>query len=47
MVYNPLRANFSIGTMKMYLQFISFLHIGMTQVAEIFPHVKQEFTYST
>ena len=32
---------------KMYLQLISFLHTGMTQVVEIFPRVRQELTYST
>ena len=40
----PLCVNFSIGFIKMYLQFVSFLHNDMTQVGETLPHVKQELT---
>ena len=36
-----------IENIKMYLQFISFLHTDKPQVAEILPHVRQELTYST
>ena len=32
---------------KMHLQFTPLLNIGMTQVAEILPRVRQEPTYST
>ena len=38
---NPLAAKFFIGNVKMYLQFISFLHADMTQVVEIFPNLRQ------
>ena len=31
----------------LYLHFMSFLHIGMTQVVEILPQVGQEHAYST
>ena len=31
----------------MYLHLISFLRTDMTQVIEILPHVRQEFTYFT
>ena len=34
-----------MGNIKTYLQFISFLHAGMTQIVEILPHVKQELTF--
>ena len=39
--------NFSEETKNIYLHFISFLHIDMTQVVEILPQVGQERTYST
>ena len=39
---NPLRGNINI-----YLHFVSFLHIGMTQVVEILPQIRQEPTFST
>ena len=32
---------------NIYLYFMSFLHINMTQVGDILPEVKQELTYST
>ena len=35
------------GNKIMYLHFISFLHIDMMQVVEIFPQVKPGHTYST
>ena len=37
---NPSCAKFFMGNIKMYLQFISFLHIDMTQVVEILPYLK-------
>ena len=39
---NPLHGNINI-----YLHFVSFLHIGMTQVVEILPQIRQEPTFST
>ena len=39
--FNPLRYKFFIGNIKMYLQFISFLHTDMTQAIEILPCVRQ------
>ena len=44
---NPLRAKFFRGNINIYLHFVSFLHIDMAQVVEIFPQVRQEPTYST
>ena len=44
---NPLRAKFFRGSMNIYLHFVSFLHIGTTQVVEILPQIRQEPTYST
>ena len=44
---NPLRAKFFRGNINIYLHFVSFLHIGMAQVVEILPQVRQEPTYST
>ena len=32
---------------NIYLHFMSFLHIDMTQVVEILPQVRQELPYST
>ena len=46
-ILNPLCIKIFLENIKLYLQFISFLHTGTTQVAEIFPHVRQELTYST
>ena len=45
--FNPLRAKFFRGNIKIYLHFVSFLHIDTTQVVEILPQVRQEPTYST
>ena len=45
--FNPLRAKFSRGTINIYLHFVSFLHIDVTQVFEILPQIRQEPTYST
>ena len=44
----PLHAKFFMRDIKIYLQFESFLHTHMTQVAEILPLVRhsQELTYS-
>ena len=36
-----------MGNIKIYLQFISFLHIDIPQVVEILPQIRQEHTYST
>ena len=44
---NPLRAKFFRGNINKYLHFVPSLHIGMTQVVEILPQVRQEPTYST
>ena len=44
---NPLRAKFFGGNINIYSHFVSFLHIGTTQVAEILPQVRQEPIYST
>ena len=44
---NPLRAKFFTGNIDIYLHFVSFLHIDMTQVVEILPQTRQEPTYST
>ena len=41
---NPLRAKFIRRSINMYLHFMSFLHIDMTQVVEI-SQVRQEPTY--
>ena len=41
----PLCAKFFKGSM--YLHFVSFLHIDITQVVEILPQVRQELTYFT
>ena len=45
MIY-PLHATFFRGNQNIYLCFMSFLHIDMTQVAEIFPHIRQWLTCS-
>ena len=44
---SPLCAKLFIKNIKMYLQFISFLHTDMTQVVENLPLISQELTYST
>ena len=44
---NPLRAKFFRGNINIYLHFVSFLHINMTQVVEILHQIRQEPTYST
>ena len=44
---NPLRARLFRGKQNIYLHSMCFLHIDMTHVVEILPHVKQELTYST
>ena len=45
--FNPLRAKFFRENINIYLHFVSFLHIDMTQVVEILPQIRQEPTYST
>ena len=45
--FNPLRAKFFRGNINIYLHFVSFLHIGTTQVVEILTQIRQEPTYST
>ena len=44
---NPSHAKICRGNINIYLQFVSFLHIGPTQVVEILPQIRQEPTYST
>ena len=44
---NPLHAKFFRRNKNIYLHFMSFLHIDMTQVVEILPQVRQGPTYST
>ena len=46
-VLNPLRAKFFRGNRNIYLYFMSFLQIDMTQGVEIIPQIRQEPTYST
>ena len=45
--FNPLRAKFFRGNINIYLHFVSFLHIDMTQVVEILPQIRHEPTYPT
>ena len=45
--FNPLRAKCFRGNINIYLHFVSFLHIGTTQVVEILLQIRQESTYST
>ena len=45
--FNPLRATFVIRNIKMYLQFISYLHNEMAQLVEVLSHIRQELTHST
>ena len=44
---NPLYAKFFRGNINIYLHFVSFFYIDMTQVVEILPQVRKESTYST
>ena len=44
---NPLRAKFFRGNIKIYLHFVSYLHIDTMQIIEILPQIRQEPTYST
>ena len=44
---NPLRAKFFKRNINIYLHFVSFLHIDMTQVVEILHQIRQEPTDST
>ena len=46
-IFNHLHAKFCNENIKMYLQFISFLHTGMTPLVEILPYKWKELTYST
>ena len=43
---NPLRAKLFKGNKNMYLHFMSFLHIDLTQVLKILPQVRPGPTYS-
>ena len=47
MEINLLRAKFFRGNKNIYLHFMSFLHMDMTQVVEILPQLRQETTCST
>ena len=44
--FNRLRAKFFRGNTNMYLHFMSFLHIDLTQVLKILPRVREGPTYS-
>ena len=46
LIFNPLHVKFFRGNKNIYLRFMSFLHIDMTQVVEILPQVRQELAYS-
>ena len=39
-LFNPLHAKFFRGNKNIYLYFMSFFHIDMTQVVEILPQVR-------
>ena len=43
---NPLRAKFFRGNINIYLQFVSFILIDLTQVLKILPQVREGPTYS-
>ena len=43
---NSLRAKFFKGNKNIYSYFMSFLHIGITQIVEILPEIRSELTYS-
>ena len=45
--FNHLRAKYFKAKKNVYLDFMSFLHIRVTQVVEILTQVRQEHTYST
>ena len=45
-IVNPLRAKFFRGNINIYLHFVSFLHIDLTQVLKILPQVREGPTYS-
>ena len=46
-IFHPLRTKFFSGNKNISLNFMSFLHIHMSQVVEILSNVRQELTYST
>ena len=45
-LFNPLRAKFFWGNINIYLHFMSFLHIDLTQALKILPRVREGPTYS-
>ena len=45
--FNPLHAKFFRGNKNIYLHFMSFPYIDITQVVEILPQVRQVLTHST
>ena len=47
LLLTALRAIFVRGIKNIYLHIMSYFHIDMTQVVDIFTQVRQEFTYST
>ena len=47
LLLDPLRAKSFRGSVNIYLHFVSFLHIDVTQVVGILPQIRQEPTYST
>ena len=44
--FNPLRAKLFWGNINIYLHFMSFLHIDLTQVLKTLPQVREGPTYS-
>ena len=38
---NPLRAKFFRGNINIYLHFMSFLHIDLTEILKILPQVRE------
>ena len=47
LLINPLRAKFFWGNINIYLHIMPFLHIDMTQVAEILPQIRHGPTHFT
>ena len=47
LVLTPLHAKFFRGNKNIYVHFMSFLQIDMTQVIETLPQVRQELAYCT
>ena len=45
-LFSPLRANFFRGNINIYLHFMSFIHIDLTQVLKALPQVREGLTHS-